>query len=291
LILCADVFSELINQAKQNMWIKGVKIAHGAPEVTHLFFADDSLLFCRAKNEEITHIKNIIATYQNASGQLVNANKSEIMFSKHVSDDVKDSIQESLAMQKVEHFSKYLGMPTYIGRSKNQVFQFIQDKIWKKLKGWKEKNLSFAGRATLIKAVAQAIPTYIMSSFLLPKGLCDHMESLISNFWWGSNVDKRKIHWVNWRKTCKAKSKGGMGFKDLRAFNEALLAKQGWRLITEPSSLIARIFKAKYYPNCDFLKAKQSQNTSYSWHSIIKASWILKKGCLWNIGDGKNINI
>jgi hypothetical protein len=100
-------------------------------------------------------------------------------------------------MQKVEHFSKYLGMPTYIGRSKNQVFQFIQDKIWKKLKGWKEKNLSFAGRATLIKAVAQAIPTYIMSSFLLPKGLCDHMESLISNFWWGSNVDKRKIHWVN----------------------------------------------------------------------------------------------
>jgi hypothetical protein len=117
------------------------------------------------------------------------------------------------------------------------------------------------------------------------------MESLISNFWWGSNVDKRKIHWVNWRKTCKAKSKGGMGFKDLRAFNEALLAKQGWRLITKPSSLIARIFKAKYYPNCDFLKAKQSQNTSYSWHSIIKASWILKKGCLWNIGDGKNINI
>jgi hypothetical protein len=193
-ILCADVFSELINQAKQNMWIKGVKIAHGAPEVTHLFFADDSLLFCRAKNEEITHIKNIIATYQNASGQLVNANKSEIMFSKHVSEDVKDSIQESLAMQKVEHFSKYLGMPTYIGRSKNQFFQFIQDKIWKKLKGWKEKNLSFAGRATLIKAVAQAIPTYIMSSFLLPKGLCDHMESLISNFWWGSNVDKRKIH-------------------------------------------------------------------------------------------------
>ena len=57
------------------MWIKGVKIAHGAPEVTHLFFADDSLLFCRAKNEEITHIKNLIATYQNASGQLVNANK------------------------------------------------------------------------------------------------------------------------------------------------------------------------------------------------------------------------
>jgi hypothetical protein len=163
--------------------------------------------------------------------------------------------------------------------------------VWKKLKGWKEKNLSFAGRATLIKAVAQAIPTYIMSSFLIPKGLCDQMESQISNFWWGSNVDKRKIHWVNWKKTCKAKSKGGMGFKDLRAFNEALLAKQGWRLVTNPTSLVARILKAKCYPNCDFLKARQHHITSYSWQSIHKASWLLKKGCFWNIGNGASINI
>jgi hypothetical protein len=151
-------------------------------------------------------------------------------------------------MQHVEQFSKYLGMPIYIGRSKNQTFQFLQDKVWKKLKGWKEKHLSFAGRATLVKVVAQAIPTYIMSSFLLPKSFCDHMENQICKFWWGNNVDKRKIHWVNWKKTCKAKSKGGMGFKNLRVFNEALLAKQGWRLITNPQSLVARMFKAKYYP-------------------------------------------
>jgi hypothetical protein len=70
-------------------------------------------------------------------------------------------------------------------------------------------------------------------------------------------VDKRKIHWVNWKKTCKAKSKGGMGFKNLRVFNEALLAKQGWGLITNPQSLVARMFKAKYYPRCNFLKGKK----------------------------------
>jgi hypothetical protein len=206
-------------------------------------------MFCRAKEAEVHHVNDIINTYQKASGQLVNMQKSEILFSKHVQQEVKEAIHKIIPMQRVDHFSKYLGMPTLIGRSKNQTFQFIQDKIWKKLKGWKEKNLSFAGRATLIKAVAQAIPTYIMSSFLLPKGLCDHMESQISRFWWGNNVDKRKIHWVNWKKTCKAKSKGGMGFKDMRAFNEALLAKQGWRLLTNPNSMIARLFKAKYYPS------------------------------------------
>jgi hypothetical protein len=248
-------------------------------------------MFCRANIEEVKYINNIILDYQNASGQLVNVNKSEIMFSKHVKEEVKRSIHQILHMQQVEQFSKYLGMPTYIGRSKNQTFQFLQDKVWKKLKGWKEKHLSFAGRATLIKAVAQAIPTYIMSSFLLPKSFCDHMESQICKFWWGNNVDKRKIHWVNWKKTCKAKSKGGMGFKNLRAFNEALLAKQGWRLITNPQSLVARMFKAKYYPQCDFLKAKRTQNWSFSWQSIQKSSWILKKGCVWQIGDGKSINI
>jgi hypothetical protein len=82
-----------------------------------------------------------------------------------------------------------------------------------------------------------------------------------------------------------------MGFKDLRAFNEALLAKQGWRIITNPHSLVAIMFKAKYYPKCDFLKAKQSQNMSFSWQSILKASRIQKIGCVLQIGNGNSINI
>jgi ribonuclease HI len=178
-----------------------------------------------------------------------------------------------------------------MGRSKTQIFNFIQDKLWKKLKGWKEKNLSFAGRSTLLKVVAQAIPTYHMSNFLIPKGLCDKMESLMCNFWWGSNVDKRKIHWVNWKKTCKQKTLGGMGFRHLRAFNKALLAKQGWRILTEPESLMATTLKAKYFPKTTFLQAKRGNRPSYSWLSIQSSSWILQKGCFWLVGKGQNINI
>jgi hypothetical protein len=199
-IICVDVFSALIKNAQQNELIHGVKIAPGAPEITHLFFADDSLMICRANKEETTQIQSIITQYQMASGQMVNYNKSELVFSKKVHQTMKTDIQTILPMTIVSHYPKYLGQPTQIGRSKAQVFNFIQDKLWKKLKGWKEKNLSFAGRGTLIKAVAQAIPTYLMSNFLILKELCDKLESMMCNFWWGSNVDKRKIHWVNWKK-------------------------------------------------------------------------------------------
>jgi hypothetical protein len=95
---------------------------------------------------------------------------------------------------------------------------------------------------------------------------------MISRFWWGSNVDKRKIHWVNWKKTCRKKEQGGMGFRDISSFNQALLAKQGWRIMTEPDSLLAKVFKAKYFPTSNFLQAKPGHRSSYSWQSIMKAS-------------------
>jgi hypothetical protein len=226
-IICANVFSNLITKAQQEKQIHGVKIAHGAPEVSHLLFADDSLLFCRANDQEAAKIKSIIIEYQEVSGQLVNMNKSEIMFSKHVPLNNKEGIGQILPMQQVTHFSKYLGMPTHVGRSKKQTFNYLQDCVWKKIKGWKARHLSFAGRSTLIKAVAQAIPTYVMTCFLIPKELCNHIESMICKIWWGSNSKKRKIHWVKWSSLCKNKKNEGLGFREMRAFNEALLAKQG----------------------------------------------------------------
>jgi hypothetical protein len=238
-ILCANVFSGLITKAQNEKKLHGVKVANGAPEISHLLFADYNLLLCRATPQEAMVIKDIIQDYQEASGQLVNLGKSEICYSKLVNANKREEINHILPMNRVAHFSKYLGMPTHVGRSKRQVFNYIQDSVWKKIKGWKARNLSFAGRSTLIKAVAQAVPTYVMSCFLLPKDLCNQLESMICRLWWGSNNDRKKIHWVKWGKICSHKKKGGLGFREFRAFNEALLAKQGWRCITQPDSMVA----------------------------------------------------
>lgn len=99
-----------------------------------------------------------------------------------MSEDCKHVIMSRMQIKAVESHSKYLGLPTFVGQSKQQVFNFVQERVWKKLKGWKEKFLSNAGREVLIKLVVQAIPTYIMSCFSLSLGLYNHIESMISRF-------------------------------------------------------------------------------------------------------------
>ena len=135
--------------------------------------------------------------------------------------------------------------------------------------GWKEKNISKAGREVLIKNVAQAIPTYSMSLFKIPKTICDGINSALSKYWWGQTHNEKKIHWINWSKLCESKRKGGMGFRDIHAFNLAMLAKQAWWLLMETHSLFYRVYKARYFPSCTFMDAKLGTNPSFVWRSLL----------------------
>lgn len=138
--------------------------------------------------------------------------------------------------------------------------------------------LSVAGKEILIKAVAQAVTTYTMSCFKLPNAICDDLTSMVSHFWCGQRREARKMVWLSWEKLCNPKDKGGMGFKDLKSFNLALLAKQGWRLQNQPSSLFSRLFKAKYFPTSDFINVAMGKHPSYAWHNIPAGQKIMAKG-------------
>ena len=90
---------------------------------------------------------------------------------------------------------------------------------------------------------------------------------------------------------CKSKLNGGMGFQNLQAFNLAMLAKQGWRLLSNPHSLVARIYKAKYYPHGDVLNSKLGSNPFYAWQSIFNSLDVIRRGTRWRVGNGRRIHI
>lgn len=167
---------------------------------------------------------------------------------------------------------------------------FIKERVWAKIRGWKGKLLSQAGREVLLKAVVQAILAYSMSCFKLPQSFCYEIEIMIRKFWWGQRGKRRKIHWVKWSKMCRPKHEGGMGFCELRKFNDTLLAKQVWRLMISQDSLFSRFFKSKFFPHGTIFDAKENKGF-FAWKSILKGREVIKKGMRWRIGDGSCVKI
>ena len=289
-LLCSEGLNRLIQHAARDNVIRGFSLCKNGPKITNLFFADDTLLFCRARMEELQAIQHILSLYEGASGQQINREKTTLFFSKAVPEETKRDIISFLGVPEIKEYEKYLGLPTVVGRNKRASLTYIKERVWAKLQGWKEKLLSQAGREILLKAVVQAIPTFAMSCFKLPVGLCKEIEMQIRKFWWGERGSQRKIHWKSWEVLCKPKKEGGMGFKDLVRFNEAMLAKQIWRLQTDRNSLLFKVFSTKYFPTGSVLEAK-SKKGSYAWQSILKARHVIEKGMLWRVGDGSQIRV
>jgi len=186
---------------------------------------------------------------------------------------------------------RYLGLPVFVGNNKCRVFAYLKERIWTRIQGWKEKLLSRAGKEILIKAVAQAIPTFAMGCFDITKEICTQISTMICRYWWSNQDKEKKMHWVRWDKLTEPKGEGGLGFRDIYTFNLAMLAKQSWRFMQNPDSLCARVLGAKYFPDGNILAAGIRRNMSYTWRSILKGLEVLKRGVIWRVGDGRRIKI
>ena len=157
-LICAEGLNGLLNKAASNGEIHGISICRRSPKLTHLFFADDSLLFCRATQTECQKIQEILQVYEKASGQQLNRSKTTLFFSRNTTQATQEAIKSILGVPNIRQYEKYLGLQSLVGKEKMQCFSQIKEWVWSKVKGWKEKLLSQAGREILIKVVVQAIP-------------------------------------------------------------------------------------------------------------------------------------
>jgi len=129
-LFCAEGLNGILKQAAYAREIQGFSIFGRGPKLTHFFFVDDCLLFCRLTLEECEKIQELLVVYNSASSQMVNKEKTTLFFSKNIDEVTQDAIKLFIGVLAIQHYEKYLGLPSFIGRKKKACFTHVKEWIW-----------------------------------------------------------------------------------------------------------------------------------------------------------------
>lgn len=179
-LLCVEGLTAMLRKEESEGMINGVSVYRGAPQISHLLFADDCIIFGKASIDEGNRVLEVLANYEKESGQKLNKEKTSLFFNRNTNKEIREEIKGIFGAQIIHKHKRYLGLPTLLRKGKKKVFSCIKDQVGRRIAGWKGKLLSNAGREILIKAVTQATTTYTMSCFKLLNSLCHDLNSMVS---------------------------------------------------------------------------------------------------------------
>lgn len=293
-ILVAECLNVLLSRALELNLIKGVRVGDNEVLVSHLQFADDSILFCEADEGGIVNIKRILRCFELVSGLKINFHKSEVC-GVGVDSDVLVDLAANLNCKSGTLLLSYLGLPLGASLSKRKAWKPVIEKVKARLAGWKRRMLSFAGRLVLIKSVLSCLPVYYLSLFRMPEGVAKDFERIQAAFLWGGSELRRKVHLVKWEEVTKSIANGGLGIRKVRVANSCLLLKWWWRFACESKALWRKVICSKYNIDecCWLLNSGDSWRQSKLWRDISSLASLhpsLVEGFLNNfkvqVGDG-----
>lgn len=290
-VLVADVLGRMIDAAKNSGLVEGFKVGRCQAHVTHLQYADDSLLFLKQSESVVSRMMMIVQAFCYISGLKLNLAKCNLMGINVADGEVARAASE-VGCQIGYWPVKYLGMP--LGGSPLSVgfWEPVLRKIARRLDGWKGGFLSKGGRLTLISAVLDALPTYFMSIFRLPVGVANLAEKLMRDFFWRRMNDGSSWAQVAWEQVIRPKKVGGLGVGNLITRNRALMCKWHWRFQEEPDSLWVHIIKSIYGVAANGWDSEHNFNPSYRapWKFVLDCRADFMKGVQFRIGDGRRIS-
>ncbi|RVW43437.1 putative ribonuclease H protein [Vitis vinifera] len=205
-----EVLDALIRRAVAGGYLSGCSIKgdrRHTLKISHLFFADDTIVFCEANKEHLTYLSWILLWFEAASGLRINLDKSEIIPVGEVEEIEAMAVELGCRVGSLP--SHYLGLPLGAPHKASSVWDGVEERVRRRLARWKRQYISKGGRITLIRSVLASMPIYHMSLFRMPKAVARRLDKVQRDFLWGGGSEVKKAHLIKWEAICEAKSNGG----------------------------------------------------------------------------------
>ena len=259
-------------------------------KISHLCFADDLLIFSYGNGNSARIIRNALDDFNKISGLKVSMEKSQIYFSC-VKPNMRRIILGILPYEVGKFPFKYLGVPMCVTKLFDRDCKKLIEKIKLRIFNWKCKTLSFAGRLQLINSVLTSIHVYWASIFKIPIATINEIEKMCRSFLWANGEIVKGKAKVKWLEICKPKEYGGLGIKNLRKWNDALLAKHVWNVVNNKNSLWVQWVRINYIGSRNFWDILQKKSMNWTWKRFLEIRNTVRPHVISCVGNGRNTSL
>ncbi|KAH0646562.1 hypothetical protein KY284_034446 [Solanum tuberosum] len=264
-ILGAEVLARSLNRLHQHPLYHGFYMEMSGPQINHLSFADDIIIFTSGRKDSLKLIMQTLTTYEKISGQLINKDKSHFLLHPNAFRTTCNRIKRYTGFHQKEAPITYLGCPLFIGRPRLIYFSELISKIMNRINGWQSKMLSYGGKATLIK----------------------HIQGIMADFLWGRRDDKKKYHWSSWKNLSFPYEEGGIGVRQMKDVCQSFQFKHWWIFRTK-RTLWGDFLKAKYCQRSNPISKKWDTGESQAWKVLMRNKHKVEKHIQWKINNGSS---
>jgi hypothetical protein len=284
-----DALAAILTRAKESGHIQGV-VSHLIPGgMTHLQYADDTMIMIEPSDLGIANLKLLLLCFENMSGLKINFTKSEAIVTG-VDDAERRRIADLLNCNLGDLPMTYLGLPVSDKTLSVADWYFLTEKVGHRVDPWQGLFLASAGRLELTNSCLSSLPMFAMGIYLLHEATHGEMNKSRARFFWEGAGNKRKYHMVDWATVCKPKELGGLGILNTKLMNIALMLKWIWKLYQGAEGLWVDLLQAKYLGgmissprlcqrrDLSFGMPYRKSNGTSSWVRVGVVSWLPGQG-------------